>query len=185
MRGRMMAISTFSSGGFTLWELLCTLAVAAVVLALGLPSMRAILLDAQRTATVEAFVSAVQLARSEAAKIGRDVVLCPSTDANACGNTTNFGGGWIVFVNEDGARPAQRGPHEPLLRAYRPAMSGSILANRSAFEFRPFLKRSTNGTVTFCDQRKSAHARAVIMSYTGRPRVSTFASGRRPLDCPP
>jgi hypothetical protein len=41
-----------------------------------------------------------------------------------------------------------------------------------------------NGTVTFCDTRGPAAARAVIISYTGRPRVSDRGPGRRPLVCP-
>ena len=57
-------------------------------------------------------------------------------------------------------------------------MVGTITANRASFQFRPFFWRSTNGTVTFCDERGVAAARAVIVSYTGRPRVSDRGPGR-------
>ena len=62
-------------------------------------------------------------------------------------------------------------------------MAGSITANRRLFEFRPFGRRSTNGTVTFCDRRGAEQARAVVVSFTGRPRVTRNGSGMAALIC--
>ena len=73
--------------GFTLWELLWTLAIAAVLLGAGVPAFRHVLLDARRTADINAFVLAVQLARSEAAKRGRSVIVCQTADHLRCGGT--------------------------------------------------------------------------------------------------
>ena len=90
----------------------------------------------------------------------------------------------MLFVNTDGRRPPRRAANEPLLLAHQPALTGTIRANRQLFEFRPFGRRSVNGTVTFCDERGAASAKAVIVSYTGRPRVSKRGPGRRRLTCP-
>lgn len=172
------------TAGFTLWELLSTLAVMGVVLGLAAPALETVLLDARRTADVNAFVLAVQVARNEAAKRGAPVVLCKTADHARCGGSElDFDAGWMVFVNEDDLRPPQRSPLEPLLYAHVPAMEGSITGNRHVFEFRPFLRRSVNGTITFCDRRGAPAARAVIVSYTGRPRVDTVAPDGSPLDC--
>lgn len=172
------------NAGFTLLELLVTLATAAVVVGLGVPSFRSLTLDARRTADVNAFVLAVQLARSEAAKRGRTVVVCKSADAQRCaGREHAFTAGFMVFVDLDGARPAQRGADEPVLFSHTPKLHGSITANRELFEFRPFLRRSTNGTVVFCDARGAAAARAVVVSYTGRPRVAAAAADGGSLEC--
>ncbi len=164
--------------GLTLLELLFALAVGAVLLAAGVPALERLSLDARRTADVNAFVTAVQLARSEAAKRGRVIVVCGSADSSTC--TPDYSAGWLVFVDEDG-RPG-RAADEPLLFAYRATIEGTISSNRALYEFRPFRRRSTNGTVTFCDRRGAAAARAVIVSYTGRPRVSATGPGR-PLSC--
>lgn len=170
--------------GITLWELLLVLAVASVLSAFGIPGISIYVLNARRTADVNAFVTAVQLARSEAFKRGRPVVLCKTADGSSCGGANvEFGQGWLVFVNDDKVRPPRRAATEPLLFVYRPEWAGNIKANRSLFEFRAFGLRSTNGTVTFCDRRGAAQARAVIVSYTGRPRVSGTGSGRAPLTC--
>ena len=170
--------------GLTLWELLCTLAIAGVVAGLGVPSFRTVVLDARRTTDINAFVLAVQLARSEAAKRGEPAVLCPSLDGLHCaGDKGSYGAGWLVFVNVDDERPPERADAEPLLYVHTPEMAGTISGNRALFEFRPFRKRSTNGTVVFCDVRGSAAARAVIVSYTGRPRVDSADAGGRALQC--
>jgi hypothetical protein len=89
----------------------------------------------------------------------------------------------MVFVNLDGALPPQRSDAEPLLYTHTPQVEGAIVGNRPYYEFRP-RRRSTNGTTVFCDRRGAAAAKAVIVSYTGRPRVDTRDGDRRPLQCP-
>jgi type IV fimbrial biogenesis protein FimT len=170
--------------GFTLWELLCTLGIAALLLGLGVPSFHWLVLDSRRTADVNAFVLAVQVARTEAAKRGETVVLCPSVDGLRCaGDEQSYGAGWIVFADQDSKRPPQRSDAEPLIYVYRAQLVGSILGNRPYFDFRPMLRRSTNGTLVFCDERGATAARAVIVSYTGRPRVDTVDPDGQPLVC--
>jgi len=171
--------------GYTVWELLVAIAVTAVALGLGLPALGHLRLDAERTSAVNAFVGAVQLARSEAAKRARPVVLCKTIDFEHCGgDEIRYDHGFMVFVNEDGRRPPHRSAEEPLIRAYRPSERLSISSNRQLFEFRPFRARSTNGTVTFCDRRGDVAARAVVVSYTGRPRIAEAGPGRA-LRCAP
>jgi type IV fimbrial biogenesis protein FimT len=171
------------TAGFTLWELLTALLIASIALGLGIPSFRQLLLDSRRTADINALVVAVQLARSETAKRARPVVLCKSVDLSSCGgNEIRYDSGWMVFVNVDDLRPPHRSAAEPLLYVHRPEIDGTISSNRALYEFRPFHRRSTNGTITFCDRRGQSEARAVILSYTGRPRVSTSGPGR-PLVC--
>jgi type IV fimbrial biogenesis protein FimT len=170
--------------GATLWELCVTIAILGIVVGIGAPSFRHFALDARLTADINAFVGAIQLARSEAAKRGRSVVVCKTADRVACGgNEIDYEAGWMVFVNEDDLAPPARAANEPLLLAYAPTVEGTITSNRAFYEFRAFRRRSTNGTVTFCDPRGAAAARAVIVSYTGRPRVAAVGPGDRPLLC--
>ena len=173
-----------NSAGFTLWELLCTLSIAGILLGLAVPSLHAFVLDSRRTADVNGFVLAVQIARSEAIKRGNAVVLCQSFDGLRCGHSEpGYGSGWLVFADHDKTRPPQRSDDEPLIFAYQPTLLGTIAGNRDYFDFRPTQKRSTNGTLVFCDERGAAAARAVIVSYTGRPRVATVDPAGKPLVC--
>src|SRR5690606_14147753 len=120
-------------------------------LGLAVPPFERFRLDAQLAAEVNAFVGAVQRARSEAAKRARPVVLCRTTDLEHCAGGGDYASGWMVFVDDGGEQPPRRSAEEPLIGAHRPKLEGSITANRALFEFRPFRTRSTNGTVTFCD----------------------------------
>lgn len=170
--------------GFTVWELLLTLLVVGVIVGWGVPNLRTSLLNARQTADINAFVVAVQLARSEAAKRQRDIVLCKTQDLAHCGaDDVSYGAGWMVFVDADRRRPPQRAASERLLYAHRPKADARITSNRDFYEFRPFRQRSTNGTVTFCNARGDDAARAVIISYTGRPRVAARGPGGRRLRC--
>jgi type IV fimbrial biogenesis protein FimT len=167
------------TGGFTLWELLLTVGLAAVMLGAGTPALRSFLLDAKLTADVNGWILAVQLARSEAAKRGRSVIVCPTADTVHCSGATAR---WMVFVNLDDRHPVQRAAGEPLLFVHTAEIEGSILSNRPYYEFRVG-RRSTNGTIVLCDARGTAGAKAVIVSYTGRPRVSSRDADGRPLRC--
>ncbi len=86
--------------GFTLVELMITLAVLVVLLAVAVPSMQEFTANNQLAATRSNFAAAVALARTEAAKRGRVVVL----QALGSGPTGNeFANGWEIAVDDDGS----------------------------------------------------------------------------------
>jgi hypothetical protein len=76
-----------------------------------------------------------------------------------------------------------RDTDEELLRVYAPWPGGSLTANRTTLSFRPFGQMGVTATFTFCDDRGSPAARAVIISQTGRPRVSDRSASNTPLLC--
>jgi type IV fimbrial biogenesis protein FimT len=169
--------------GFTLWELLCALGIAGVTLGAAIPTFHHFVLDARLTSDVNAWVLAVQLARSEGFKRGRPVIVCRTDDSVHCrGEAPPVATGWMVFVNLDDTYPVQRSADEPLLYMHTPELNGTIVGNRPYYEFRPS-RRSTNGSTVFCDRRGASAARAVIVSYTGRPRVANRDADGRPLRC--
>jgi type IV fimbrial biogenesis protein FimT len=176
--------ATDANAGATLAELLLAVAVVAIVLGLGVPALRGFLLDVRLAAAVNALVHAVHLARQEAQRDLRDVVVCRSTDGRHCAPPGDWSSGWIVFVNRDGDDPPVVDATEPVLHASGPVGPARVSSNRRAYVLRPYAMRATNGTVVFCDERGAARARAVIVSYTGRPRVSHRQAGGQPLACP-
>lgn len=171
------------SRGYTLAELLCTLVITAGVAGWALPSFRNLALDAGRSREVVGFLQAIHLARSEAMKRNGVVSLCPSPDGARCDTRAAWHGGWIVFVNSDRDSPPVRDAGEELIRAYPGWEDGRIGSNRSSLSFRPFGQTGVTATVTFCDRRGSASARAVIVSQTGRPRVSDRSPSGGMLSC--
>jgi type IV fimbrial biogenesis protein FimT len=170
--------------GYTLPELVFTMAIAVGLLGWGVPTFRDLQRNAARTREVNQLIQAVYLARSEAIKRNRVVSLCPSVDAEDCAPAgTSWQAGWIVFVNGDRDAPAVRDAGEQLLRVYAPWPGGSLTANRATLSFRPFGQMGVTATFTFCDDRGSPAARAVIISQTGRPRVSDRSASNTPLAC--
>ena len=170
--------------GFSLTELVFTMAIVAGLLSWGIPTFRDIQRNSVRTREVNQFVQAVYLARSEAIKRNGVVSLCPILDGDTCAPAgTPWHRGWIVFVNVDRDSPAARDGGEDLLRVYAPWPKGRVNANRGTLSFRPFGQAVVTATFTFCDDRGSAGARAVIISQTGRPRVSDRSASNTPLTC--
>lgn len=85
--------------GFTLIELMTTVAVLAVVIGLAVPSFQTIMQNNRVVSVSEELASGMSFARTEAVRRGGRVAICPSADGATCGGTwTN---GYIVVV--DGA----------------------------------------------------------------------------------
>jgi type IV fimbrial biogenesis protein FimT len=170
--------------GQTLTELVFTLAIVAGLLGWGVPNFRELNHDTARNRELNQFLQSVYLARGEAIKRNRVISLCPSRDGERCAPPgTRWQDGWIVFVNEDRDAPAVRDPGEALLRAYAAWPGGAILGNRSTLSFRGFGQSGVTSTFVFCDARGPRAARAVIVSQTGRPRVSDRNASNGRLAC--
>jgi type IV fimbrial biogenesis protein FimT len=170
--------------GYTLLELMACLAIVAVVAAWGVPAFANLSRNAARTSQVNLFIQAIYLARSEAIKRNGVVSLCPSANGDTCAPSGDWSSGWIVFVNDDRDSPALRDSGEALLRVYPAWDTGHILSNRTTLSFRAFGQMGVTVTVTFCDDRGPTEARAVIVSQTGRPRVSNRSASGGMLSCP-
>lgn len=87
----------FRHKGFTLVELMVTLAVAATVLALALPSFQRLMQSNRADAIGSEFATALTLARMEALKQARRVTICASSDGATC--VGNWEDGYIVIVD--------------------------------------------------------------------------------------
>lgn len=173
------------SAGTTLIQLLTTLAIVAVLATLAAPSVSTLQLDGRRTAAVNGLLLGLFLARSESIKRGEIVSVCRSSDGRSCDDRAgDWSVGWIVFVNSDRDDPPTRASTEELIFTSGASPGGSITSNRRGYSFRPATQAVVNGTIVFCDVRGSAHARAIIISHTGRPRVAQRDTNGKPLRCP-
>lgn len=172
------------SHGLTLVELLTTLVIVAIVGTLAVPSFNSSLRDTQRATAVNAFLHTLFFARSEALRNGHVVSVCKSPDGTTCVKSAQWHEGWMVFDNLDRDEPAMRDADEPILLVHQGWRLGTITSTRTSFSFRAYHQGVVNGTVVFCDTRGSEHARAIIISHTGRPRVAQRDASNRALRCP-
>lgn len=87
--------------------MLVTLAIAGILLAIGVPSMTQFLSDRAAAANADEFAEALRFARSEAMKRGHGVDMCASSNPEAadpvCSDKTDgWTSGWIVADADSG-----------------------------------------------------------------------------------
>ncbi len=169
--------------GYTIYELLVTLTIAALVMTLGLPSFGRIGADQRIRAQIDPLFHAIHLARKTSVTRRQVVTLCPSTDQRQCHDSNDWSSGWIMFVNADRDLPAWRDDDETLLAVHQGDERIRISANRRSFTLRATELRATNGTLIFCDRAGRTRNRALVVSYTGRPRVADRNTRGEPYAC--
>jgi len=88
-------------GGFTLIELMVTVAIVAVLAMVAAPSMRDFVIRNRSSAASNEFVGSVLRARNEAASRNSCVTMCVSSDGASCVGAaeTAWNKGWIVYSN--------------------------------------------------------------------------------------
>ncbi len=118
---------TTRARGFTLIELMVTIAIAAILITLAAPSFKGIIQSNAISSNVNMFMADLRYARSEAVRRGGTVVMCRSDAPEAanptCGSGSGPGGngwvsGWIIFYDENGN--GAKAAAEPLLRVQAP-----------------------------------------------------------------
>ena len=170
--------------GFNLIELIVTVSLATLLLVAGVSSFQTVLDNNRLNTVTNEFVTALNLARSEAVKRNNRVVLRKadtSTTSYTTQSSQGYEQGWIIFVDNDNDATLDTG--ESLLQVFdRPSRLGvTLLGNANLTDyvmFTPegFAKTTAGafqaGTLTVC---KNSKARQVIISSTGR--IRTVDSG--------
>lgn len=169
--------------GYSLYELLITIAVAATVMAASVPSFGKIVARNRQHVEINALFHAIHLARKESIVRRKVVSICPSPDGQQCLPSRDWSSGWIMFVNDDRDEPPQIDGAEIILQTHSVNPAIRLTANRRGFTLRSTQKRATNGTVVACDIADRTPPRALVISYTGRPRVTLETTRGKPYAC--
>lgn len=89
--------------GFTLVEMLVTLAIVSILLAVGVPSLTQFLADQAAASNANEFAESLRFARTEAMKRGSQVTMCatsnPTDDLPTCAGKNAWAEGWVVLAN--------------------------------------------------------------------------------------
>ncbi len=178
--------------GFTLGEVLATVAVVGVSLSLVVPSLDSLTRSNQRASAINELVATLHVARSEAITRNAPVVVCPSQDGQTCARVA-WETGWIRFVDSNGDYLPDAG--EAVLGVTPPVAGLQIRTDTfdTAFAFAPSGRVAApdggqgggqgGGDFTFCANGNSTDAQVVSVSALGQPVLaSRHADGREP-DC--
>ena len=101
-----LALSANRQCGFTLVELMVTIALVAILTSLAVPSFGEMFRQWRRDSATRELLTSLQLARAEAIKTSRQIVVCPSTSGSTCAASTEWRTGWMVFVDDGAGTPA-------------------------------------------------------------------------------
>ena len=120
-----------NSNGFTLVEVIITLVVVAIIMAVGIPGLSSMMANNQAIANSNDLITALSFSRNESVKRGTRISICaksPTAQGNfTCGAGNNdWSNGWFAFVDSNGSAAADYSPtSENQLRSW-PAPSGNF-----------------------------------------------------------
>lgn len=158
--------------GFTLVELAVALAVLAMLVAIGIPSLQELRMRQQVNATMHLLVSHFASARMTAISHGVPVVVCPGNGGDGCREDSDWGHHWLSFRDPDGNRRPDEDidiyrndsvPQDPRIRILSTQGRRHVRYQSSGFSY------GTNLTIRICYRDRVAGS--VVVNNTGRART--------------
>ena len=159
--------------GFSLIELMVTLAIVAILITAAAPSFRSLLVGSDIQAESDAAKQLLKLARSEAIKRGAPVVV------TAQGN--DWGANWFLFAEKAPANNTYDGTDTIIYEKDSPAIPINIIVAETT----SWISFSSNGLVTtngantlyFCDPANELDGRSLQFSRAGQISTQDITAG--------
>jgi len=163
--------------GMTAVELLFTMAIAGLVMALAVPNFRDFVQNNRAAEEANALVGALAVARSEAVTRGVPVTVCSSSDNESCADDLDWSTGWIVFTDADDV--GEVNDDDVVLRALPELRNGSELTSNASFvSYGPSGFLTNAAEVTFdldIPDCTGNHNRTISVNLQGRGSVANAA----------
>ncbi|HZD51804.1 MAG TPA: GspH/FimT family pseudopilin [Woeseiaceae bacterium] len=175
-----------TQSGFTLYELLITLLVVGVILAIGVPNLSGFTKNSRVTGVTNDLHGSFLLARSEAARAKQNVTICASSNPfaaePACGGGATFADGWIIFVDLDRDDDRDVGSDEHVLKSF-PPVDDAIHVNTNTADRFSFASTGLGAgggpfIAMICDDRGNtvapggeSAARRIVVTPVGRSTI--------------
>ena len=167
--------------GFTLLELMITLVIAGIIIAIAVPSFQNLIIDSRLNSTTSELADAVRLARSEALKRNRPVIFC-QIDPATPGTCVSSGAwkGWAMHDSQDDEPVLRVGTLDNFGSTIR--VSSDISGQSAAFSGDGLIRSAgsliTDRTITVCATSGTGDkTRKVVFGAAGRVSVTSVAGG--------
>jgi type IV fimbrial biogenesis protein FimT len=160
--------------GFTFVELMITITIIAILMAIAIPSMSAFINNNRVSTSINEFVGTVALVRSEAIKQGRLVTVCRSANATSATPTCDssaldWASGWLAYVESSTTTNVGTFEAAEVILARKAALPNILIpANVASITFNSSGQPITTATATFNFSYKNLYPREVCMERTGR-----------------
>ncbi len=173
--------------GFTLIELMATLAIITIVATIAMPSLYQGIQGSRLVSRANSFKGVLAMARSEAVKRAVRVTMCKSTDGITCNpGAAGWETGWIMFVDADnsGTRTPATEPlitSESSMPPHYTLRGNGQMANYISYVASGRTRQINNalfsGTMRLCDNsypgKVGVAERDIIIHVSGRARIAT------------
>jgi type IV fimbrial biogenesis protein FimT len=168
-----------SQAGFTLVELIITMAIAAIIMTQAVPAFSTTIKNNRLATETNKLVADINLARSESIKRGVNLIMCSSTNPSAaaptCADSATWTTGWLVFA-DDNASGDFEAANDTLIRIGLGQSAGSSIgfisnANTLTYTAQGLTTSAATTVVAICDDRGTSFGRQIQINPTGRPRL--------------
>lgn len=163
--------------GFTLIELMITLALAAIILTLGVPSFRDFIMNNRITTQANDFVASIQTARSLAIRHQRPAQICvsanPAAATPSCTADTDWTQGWFVWVDLDRDNTIDNNEVMRVTQALEGTTTFDSTAQTS-FTYNPRGLVDNADSLDLCDDRTGETGRRIDITPAGRVNISNL-----------
>ncbi|MFQ5759463.1 MAG: GspH/FimT family pseudopilin [Acidiferrobacterales bacterium] len=163
--------------GFTLIELITTLVIAAILMAMAAPSFTSFIKNNRLVSQTNELLADLAFARSEGVKRAANITVCKSTDGLTCNAGADWNDGWITVTAGGQVLRA----HEALNDENTMVGTGDV-ANQIVYD-RTGRANNLLAAAEFrvCDYRGAAKGRLIQIAVTGRARVAIDPATSHPI----
>lgn len=176
--------------GLTLIELMVTLTVLGIMVAIGVPQYQGMMETNRMAGSINSLASDLKLARTEAAKRSQVVTICASADGQNCSGNNNWETGWIVFSDQN--RLGDFNPGIDFIVSSNSGLSNGLTLTGSGFPNLTFIQYAPagqlrgaipRGTFLLCRTGiadvniRNTRARGININNTGRVSAARDNSG--------
>lgn len=179
--------------GFTILELMLSVAVGAILVGIGVPSFVNTIRNSEMTSATNGLVGALYAARSEAVKQRTRVTVCRAqTNSSGDVSCAATGDSLAVFTNASNDLSVDTGSGDVIVRSV-PWLADTITVSSSdvpyGFSFnasgftRALNGDTISGDLLFCGPRGNDAARVLTIAPTGRPTIREHADVSGAASC--
>jgi type IV fimbrial biogenesis protein FimT len=174
--------------GYTMVELIITIAVASVLLGIAIPTFFWVTNSNRIAAEINGLLGDLQFARGEAVKEGQPVTVCVSANGTSCGGVNTWQSGWIAFSDVNGNAVVD--PGDIILRIQKPFTStDTFVANNAVsavtFNRDGYANGIAAGTLIELHDKTNNHnwTRCLAINLVGQIASQTYNTNSNGFTC--